>query len=175
MHPQKSDYMRFHAFRFCAVFCCRVHGLCDLGSGGGSHSRVGSSYAPLGRSVVPLCINRCTTHSGVWLPTEGGACLDKCRYNAKSYRIFCRSGECEYLECCFLRRGIECDFRCDLHCGKRQLGFSYETFSSHRTASMAPSMAPVLKILVAHSPGRHYRFHSARASGGGDSGFVAYA
>ena len=43
----------------------------EIFSDGGSHSRVGSSYAPLGRSVVPLCINRCTTHSGVWLPTEG--------------------------------------------------------------------------------------------------------
>ena len=53
------------------IACVLVHDLCDLGSGGGSHSRVGSSYAPLGRSVVPLCINRCPTHSGVWLPTEG--------------------------------------------------------------------------------------------------------
>ena len=56
--------------------------LCDLGSGGDSHARVGSSYAPLGRSVAPLCINRCITHSGVWLPTEGGACLDKCCYRS---------------------------------------------------------------------------------------------
>ena len=53
-----------------------------LVSGGDRPSRVGSSYAPLGRSVAPLCINRCIAHSGVWLPTEGGACLDKCRYSS---------------------------------------------------------------------------------------------
>ena len=53
-----------------------------LVSGGDRPSRVGSSYAPLGRSVAPLCINRCTAHSGVWLPTEGGACLDKCCYRS---------------------------------------------------------------------------------------------
>ena len=47
-----------------------------------SNPRVGSSYARLGRSVAPLCINRCIAHSGVWLPTEGGACLDKCRYSS---------------------------------------------------------------------------------------------
>ena len=53
-----------------------------LVSGGDRPSRVGSSYAPLCRSVAPLCINRCIAHSGVWLPTEGGACLDKYRYRS---------------------------------------------------------------------------------------------
>ena len=48
-----------------------------LVSGGDRPSRVGSSYAPLGRSVAPLCINRCITHSGVWrLDSSRGWPLD---------------------------------------------------------------------------------------------------